>query len=147
MSEAEILSGLRILEPAVRRAVLTNKYPDGRRRSHRVPTFPTDTQCRLIRRGSFDALGAAVLMARYAEIIHRPELRLAALGVYYALQPLVARHRYLEPFYPRLFSLIDFYCRRWLFFEHDPALRFEVILTWQGMQKHVWGGQAPEGTL
>lgn len=144
MTEADIVNGLRILEPAVRRAVLTNKYPDGRRRSRRVPTFPADTQRRLIRRGSFDAIGATVLMARYAEINHNPELRHAALGVYYALQPLVAHHRYLELFYPRLFSLIDFYCRRWLFFEHDPAVRFEVIVTWQGMQKHVWGGQAPD---
>ena len=68
MSEAAILNGLKVLEPAVRRAVLTNKYPDGKQRSSRVPMFPRETQRRLIRRGSFDALGAVVLMARFAEI-------------------------------------------------------------------------------
>lgn len=142
MSEAAILNGLKVLEPAVRRAVLTNKYPDGKQRSSHVPMFPRETQRRLIRRGSFDALGAVVLMARFAEIVHHPELRHAALSVYYELQPLLACHRYLEPFYPRLYTVIDFYCRRWLFFEHDPALRFDVIVTWQGMQQEVWRMQA-----
>ena len=142
MSEAAILNGLKVLEPAVRRAVLTNKYPDGKQRSSHVPMFPRETQRRLIRRGSFDALGAVVLMARFAEIVLHPELRHAALSVYYELQPLLACHRYLEPFYPRLYTVIDFYCRRWLFFEHDPALRFDVIVTWQGMQQEVWRMQA-----
>lgn len=112
MTEAAIVQGLKTLEPAVRRAVLTNKYPDGRRRLYRVATFHEHTRLRLIQRGSFDALGAAVLMVRYSEVQSSPESRRQALKVYYALQSVIAAHAYLKGFYLRLFSLIDFYCRQ-----------------------------------
>lgn len=138
MQKELIIKGLKELEPAVRRWVLTNRHPDGTRRSSRMPTFPEETQRRLIRRGSFDVLGAAVLMVRYSEVIGHPDLRHPALNVYYALQPTLSRHRYLQHFYPRLFSLVDFYCRRWIFLEKDPAQRLEAIITWQGLQESVW---------
>jgi hypothetical protein len=90
----------------------------------------------LTKRASFDALAAAVLFVRWSDVIAGE-----ALAVYYALQPRLAEHPYLEPFYPRLFSLIDYACRRWIFFPADLAQRYEAVLSWQGLRQHVWGGR------
>lgn len=79
-----------------------------------------------------------MLIVRCSEVKSSPELRRYALKVYYALQPTLASHPYLTNFYLRLFSLIDFYCRQWIFLDSDPAFRMEAILTWQDFQQHVW---------
>lgn len=138
LARATVIEGFKKLEPTTRRLVLTKRNLDGSSRRDAVPTFSAITPLGLIKRGSFDALAAAVLFVRWSEVIAREALRHEALAVYYALQPRLADHPYLQPFYPRLFSLIDYRCRRWIFFPHDLAQRFEAVLTWHGLREHVW---------
>jgi hypothetical protein len=120
---------------------LTKRRLDGSPRHYAVPTFSASTPVGLTKRASFDALAAAVLFVRWSDVIAGEALRHEALAVYYALQPRLAEHPYLEPFYPRLFSLIDYACRRWIFFPADLAQRYEAVLSWQGLRQHVWGGR------
>lgn len=136
LTEREIIEALSTLKPAVARIVLTQKYPDGRPRSSPAIACNHEIAGALIRTGSFDALGAAVLLVRFSEIIAATDLRKLALSVYYGLQPKLAKLKQVAPVYPQLFSLIDFSCRQWVFI--NPALRMEIMVTWQGMRDTVW---------
>ena len=90
----------------------------------------------LVKIGSFDALAAAVVMARWAEAIASPQLRDLALNCYARLQPAIAAIPELTQFYPHLFTLIDMRCKHWTFVA--PNQRMDIVIFWQGFQDRAW---------
>ncbi len=90
----------------------------------------------LVKIGSFDALVAAVVMARLAEAIASPQLRDLALTCYARLQPAIAVIPELTPFYPDLFTLIDMRCKHWTFVA--PNQRMDIVMFWQGFRDQAW---------
>lgn len=77
--------------------------------------FDEDAVARLAAIGSFEALGAALLLVTKSELIGFPPLREAALDCYFRMQPALAALPELEPFAEELFLLVDTTCKHWIF--------------------------------
>jgi hypothetical protein len=85
--------------------------------------------------GGLDALAAATLLARKAELIHSPELRDIALAVYRELQVPLLSTPPLSIHGPELFRFIDLTFKEWVY--PDPGRRLQVVIFSDEVRKAV----------
>ena len=90
----------------------------------------------LVKIGSFDALAAAVVMARWAEAISSPQLRNLAVDCCARLQPVIATIPELAPFYQSLFKVIDTRCTHWTFL--GPNQRTDTTTHGEDIRCRTW---------
>jgi hypothetical protein len=75
--------------------------------------------------GTFDALAAALVWAREAEVISSPELRELSLRMYREMQPKLETLPEVGPHAPELFMLVDTTLREWIY--PDPGTRLQAV--------------------
>lgn len=76
--------------------------------------------------GTFEALGAAVLLVAKSELISSPDLREHALDAYLAMRPVLAQSDDIGPFIGELSHHIDLICKHWVFVTSQA--RMDVVI-------------------
>ena len=144
MDMRAVEAGLLELEPAVV-ALLYEPVDPGRPLDRKQVAIDGSVADRLVALSSFDALAAAVLLARQSEAIASTALREVALSAYRALQPRVAQLPVVAPFQNELYGLADQRCKEWLYI--TPNRRLEVMLFWEGLWEHPSYGASPQAVI
>lgn len=108
----------------------------------RFREFDRVEAARLADVGTFEALGALVLLIKKSELISSPPLRNLAFEAYYLSQPWLKNLPELAPIASMLFDTIDLTCKQWIF--PSPERRLEVVIFSQEFNRQTTQVDSPD---